>query len=142
MRVVLDTNVLISATLIRGGNEDRILRAWRRKAFELVLSPAILEEVARAFSYDRLRRTRWMTEEETLELLQALGEESVLVSGRPAVKVSRDPEDDKFVAAAVEAGAEYVVTGDRDLLDVETHRAVRLIRPATFLEILRETERA
>lgn len=142
MRVVLDTNVVISATLIRGGNEDRILRAWRRGAFELVLSPPILEEMARALSYDRLRRARWMTDEEALELLQVLGEESILVPGRHAVRISRDPEDDKFVAAAVEAGADYVVTGDKDLLDIARYRSLRLISPATFLRILREGERA
>lgn len=140
MRVVLDTNVVISATLIRGGNEDRILRACRRGAFELVLSPPILEEMARALSYDRLRRARWMTDEEALELLQALAEESILLPGGPAAKISRDPEDDKLVAAAVEAGAEYAVTGDRGLLDIGTYRGVRLIPPATFLGILRETE--
>lgn len=44
MRVVLDTNVIVSATLIRGGNEDQILRAWRRGDFDLVLSPPILDE--------------------------------------------------------------------------------------------------
>ncbi|MGH2360369.1 MAG: PIN domain-containing protein [bacterium] len=48
MRAILDTNVIISATLIRGGNEDRILHAWQRGAFELVLSPQILEEIGRA----------------------------------------------------------------------------------------------
>lgn len=91
MTVVLDTNVVISATLIRGGNEDRILRAWRRGAFELVRSPPILQEMARALSYDRLRRARWMTDEEAPELLQALGEESILVPGRHAVRISRTP---------------------------------------------------
>ena len=64
MRAVLDTNVIISATLIRGGNEDHIIRAWQRGAFELVLSPQILEEMGRALFYEKLRRFRWMTEEE------------------------------------------------------------------------------
>ncbi len=54
----IDTNVIVSATLIRGGNEDRILRAWHRGAFELVLSPPILKEIARALSYEKLRRAR------------------------------------------------------------------------------------
>ena len=140
MRAVLDSNVVISATLIRGGNEDRILRAWRRGAFELVLSPAILEEMARALSYERLSQARWMTEAEMLALLQALGEESVLVSRRPEVRISRDPEDDKFLAAAIEAEARYVVSGDKDLLVVGTHHGVRVISPAAFLRILRERE--
>ena len=58
MRVVLDTNVIISATLIRGGNEDQIIRAWQRGAFELVLSPQILEEIGRALFYEKLRKRR------------------------------------------------------------------------------------
>jgi putative PIN family toxin of toxin-antitoxin system len=140
MKAVLNTNVVISATIIRGGNEDRVLRAWRRGGFDVVLSPAILEEMARALSYERLRRARWMTEAESLALLQALGEECVLVSGRSVVRVSRDPDDDKFLAAALEAEAEYVVTGDKDLLAVGTHRGVRVMSPAAFLRVLREGE--
>jgi putative PIN family toxin of toxin-antitoxin system len=54
MKAVLDTNVIISATLIRGGNEDHIIRAWQRGAFELVLSPQILEEMGRALFYEKL----------------------------------------------------------------------------------------
>ena len=61
MRAVLDTNVLVSATLVRGGNEDRILRAWRRAAFELVLSQEVLAELGRALLYEKLRRYRWMS---------------------------------------------------------------------------------
>ena len=81
VRVVLDTNVIVSATLIRGGNEDWILRAWQRGLFDLVLSREIIEELARALSYDKLRRYRWITGEETLELLETLARSSVLVPG-------------------------------------------------------------
>lgn len=55
MRVVLDTNIVISATLIRNGNEDRILRAWQRGAFDLALSPRILEEMGRVLFHQRIR---------------------------------------------------------------------------------------
>ena len=51
MRVVLDTNVVVSAVLIRGANEGRILDVWRGDAFDLVLSPQILEELGRVFAY-------------------------------------------------------------------------------------------
>ncbi|MFQ5840582.1 MAG: putative toxin-antitoxin system toxin component, PIN family [Candidatus Methylomirabilales bacterium] len=137
MRAVLDTNVVISATLIRGGNEDRILRAWRRGAFELVLSPQILEEMGRALFYGKLQRLQWLREEEIISLLQALAQESVLVSGRVRVAASRDPEDNKFLAAAIEGQARHVVTGDKDLLAVQTYRGIRLITPAAFIRILR-----
>lgn len=137
MRAVLDTNVIISATLIQGGNEDQILRAWERGAFELVLSPQILDKMARALFYERLRKFRWMSEEEILTLLQSLAGESLLVSGKASVRASRDPEDDKFLAAAVEALADYVVSGDKDLLDLKAYKGARIITPAQFLTMLR-----
>ncbi len=136
MRGVLDSNVVISATLIQGGNEDRILRAWRQGAFELVLSPHILDEMGRALFYERLRARRWMSETEVISLLQALAQEGVVVSGERHVRASRDPEDDKFLAAAVEGRAQYVVTGDRDLLELETYRGIEIVTPGAFLAIL------
>ena len=61
MRVVLDTNVIVSSTLIRGGNEDRILRAWQEGDFDLVLSPGILEEMGRTLLYEKLSKYHRMT---------------------------------------------------------------------------------
>jgi putative PIN family toxin of toxin-antitoxin system len=141
MRAVLDTNVVVSATLIRGGKEDRILRAWQREAFELVLSPQILDEMGRALFYEKLRRARWMTEEEVAVLVRSVARDSVLVSGRVRVEVSRDPDDDKFLEAAIEGRAQYVVTGDKDLLGLKTYRGVRIVTPAAFLTILRTREK-
>jgi putative PIN family toxin of toxin-antitoxin system len=140
MRVVLDTNVLVSATLIRNGNEDRILHAWRRRAFDLVFSPAMLEEVGRVLTYEKLRKHRWLSDDEVVELLEALASQSVMVPGTTAITASRDPEDDKFLAAGLESEAEYVVTGDKDLLALEAYRGLRIITPAAFLKFLREPE--
>ena len=86
MRVVLDTNVVISATLIKDGNEDRILRAWQRGELQLVLSPQILEEMGRVLFYERIRKFRWMDDADLVALLQILAAESVLVPGRLKVK--------------------------------------------------------
>jgi len=57
------------------------------------------------------------------------------------VKASRDPGDDKFLAAAVEAQGDYVVSGDKDLLDLKAYRGVRIATPAQFLTILGREER-
>lgn len=137
MRAVLDTNVVVSATLIRGGNEDQILQGWRQGAFELVLSPPVIDEMASALVYERLQRRQWMTRAEIVALLQAFAEESILVPGRVTVKASRDPEDDKFLAAAIEGRAQYVVSGDRDLLDLTVYQGIKIVRPAAFLRVLR-----
>src|SRR3970282_1353378 len=89
MRVVLDTNVVISATLIKGGNEDRILRAWQPGTFQLILSPQILEEMGRVLFYERIRKSRWMDDTDVVAFLQILAAESVLVPGRLKVKGGR-----------------------------------------------------
>ncbi len=138
MRVVLDTNVVVSAALIRGGNEDRILRAWQRGAFDVVVSQAVLAEIGRALLYEKLRKFRWMSEAEIVALLELLGQESILVPGRVTVTESRDPTDDKFLAAAIEGRAGYLISGDKDLLTVKPPRGIRIVRPAAFLEILRK----
>lgn len=71
------------------------------------------------------------------ELVQSLAREAVLVPGRLRVRLSRDPDDDKFSEAAIEGRAQDVVTGDKDLLGWKTYRRVRIITPAAFLTILR-----
>jgi putative PIN family toxin of toxin-antitoxin system len=141
MRAVLDTNVIVSGTLIRGGNEDKLLRAWLRGAFELVLSPAILEEIGRVLTYDKLRRSRWMTDAEVVLLLETLAQEGVVVPGTPLVRASREPEGDKLLAAAVQAHARHVVTGDKDLLELKVLRRVGIIKPAHFLRAIVRGER-
>jgi putative PIN family toxin of toxin-antitoxin system len=141
MRVVLDTNVIVSATLAKGGNEHRVLRAWERGRFDLVFSPAMLEELGRAIMYVRLRKYRWMSDAEVISLVEALAHGSELVPGTVAVTASRDPDDDKFLGAAIEGQAEYLVTGDRDLLDLNRYENVRIVTPRAFLAILRRDRR-
>ncbi len=141
MRAVLDTNVVVSATLIRGGNEDRILRSWRHSGFELVLSPNILQEIGRVLLYEKLQRYRWMSEQEVVLFLELLAQECHLVLGNIEVHASRDPADDKFLAAALEGKARYVVSGDKDLLALKKYRNVQIITPAVFLKILERAEK-
>ena len=73
-----------------------------------------------------------------IRLLELLASESLLVPGKLVVTASRDPEDNKFLAAALEGKARYVVSGDRDLLDLKTYRNIFVVRPAAFLKILHE----
>jgi putative PIN family toxin of toxin-antitoxin system len=139
MRAVLDTNVFVSATLIKGGTEDRIVRAWRAGRFDLVLSPPILEEIGRALVYEKLARRRWMTGDDVSSLIRMLAQAAVLVDGTMDVALCRDPDDDKFLAAALEGKARWVVSGDKDLLAVARYKTVAIVRPVQFLKELRDT---
>lgn len=136
MRAVLDTNVIVSAILIRGGNEDRILQAWRRRAFELVLSEPILIEVAQVMLYDKIRKARWMTDRQVSVLLEAFENESLIVEPKKHIAICRDPSDNKFLEAAVTAAAHCIVTGDKDLLELKSYHHVEILKPAAFLSLI------
>jgi putative PIN family toxin of toxin-antitoxin system len=117
LRAVLDANVFVSALLRPEGPPGQIIeRFLRTVAFEMVLSPAIIDEVLRALAYPKVRSLMRDTAVPELwfEDIVVLAD---LVSGAHQMAgVCADPDDDKYVAAAIEGRAALVVTGDRQLL--------------------------
>jgi putative PIN family toxin of toxin-antitoxin system len=137
LRVVLDANVYVSAIIRPEGPPGRVIeRFLRDAAFEIVLSPAIVEETLRALTYAKVRRYVRGTVDPQLwfEDLVLLAE---LVAGDYTMSlVSPDPDDDKYLAAALEGRATLVVTGDPDLLALEEHQGLRIVNPRAFLGLL------
>lgn len=137
LRAVLDANVYVSAYVRPEGPPGQIIeRLLRDAAFELVLSTDIVEEVLQALAYPKVRRgVRTQVEpdlwfEDILVLAQ-------LVPGEYRISsVSKDPDDDKYIAAAIEGRAVLVVSGDPDLLSIREHQGVRMITPRAFLDLL------
>lgn len=137
LRAVLDANAYVSAVVQPGGPPGRIIeRFLRGAAFEIVLTPAIVEEVLRALAYPKVRRMV------RGEIDPALWFEDIvvladLVAGEHKVSaICQDPDDDKYLAAALEGRAAVVVTGDRDFLALKEHQGVRIVRPRAFLDLL------
>ena len=137
LRAVLDANVFVSAAIHPGGPPGRIIeRFLRADGFTLVLSEAIVGEVLRALEYPKIRRyvrhdldpALWF---EDLVVLAELVSVTVQVAG-----VSEDPDDDKYLAAAIVGRASFVVTGDPHLLTVREYEGVRIITPRSFLDLL------
>ena len=139
MRAVLDANIFASALMRPQGPPGRVLALLlRERAFELVLSPAIAEEVRRALQYSRVRKRIDATDEEMDIWLASLEIVAVPVEGSVEVKaVAADLEDDKYLAAAVEGMAEFVVSGDGHLLALGTYEGIRIVNARSFLEMLR-----
>ena len=137
LRAVLEANVFVSAAIHPGGPPGRIIeRFLRQDGFTLVLSEAIVEEVLRALEFPKVRRyvRRDLDPALWFEDLVVLAE---LVPGTdPVSGVSKDPDDDKYLAAAVEGRASFVVTGDPHLLTVGEYEGVRIITPRAFLNLL------
>jgi putative PIN family toxin of toxin-antitoxin system len=136
-RAVLDTDIFISAALQPEGPPGRLVQAFiENAAFELVLSAAIAEEVRRALAYPKLQKylPRDLDPGSWLEALLMLAE---IVPGAIEVEgVCEDPDDDKFIAAALEGRATFVVTGDRKLLAVSRYESIHIVGPRAFLDAL------
>jgi len=130
MRVVLDTNTLISALLF-SGTASRLVPLWQSGEITLLLSKAILQEYLRALTYPKFRLSdqaiRGLIEEEVLPFVK-----TIEVRKRLTV-VRRDPDDNKFLECAVTGGAKYLVTGDRDLLELDSYRGISIVTAGEFL---------
>ena len=134
MRVVLDTNVFVSAVFF-GGYPGRVLAAWRDGVIDVVVSTEIILECVRVG--ERLsERFPGVDIGPALDLIAAVAE---LVAAPPLPEAAcRDPDDDKFLARALAAETRLVVSGDRDLLAVSPYRGVTVVRPRDLIEKLRQ----
>ena len=137
LRAVLDANVYVSAAIHPEGPPGQILEKFLRESpFELVMSPAIIDEVIETLKDPKVRRyirakidaPVWF---ETIAVLADVVADEHEISGG-----SRDPDDDKYLAAAIDGRATFVVTGDRDLLDLGEHAGVRIVNSRQFLEVV------
>lgn len=140
LRAVLDANVLVSALIRPKGPPGQVLvRLLRDRAFTLVTSAAILREVRRSLAYPRVRKHLIASDEELDLWVASLGLVGEPVEGSLRIAaVAEDPEDDKYVAAALEGRAQFIVTGDAHLLALKAYEGVRMVTPRVFLSLLKD----
>jgi uncharacterized protein len=109
-----------------------VLDAALAGRFEMITSPALLDELGRVLSYPKLQAVIGDADE-LIELL-ALG--AVVINPTETVTVSRDPDDDRLIEAALAANADVIVTGDQDLLTLGSVDQIKILSPREFLETL------
>jgi len=137
MRAVLDTNVLVSAVLSDVGPPGSILRAWRDGSFQLVISPPLLRELEAVLTRPRIARRLGWSEAERTAFIVALGESVMIVAPKKEIAlIDADPADNRVLEAAAEAGADYIVSGDRHLLDLGSYEGIDIVTPARFAAVL------
>jgi putative PIN family toxin of toxin-antitoxin system len=136
-RVVLDTNVIISAYLNAGGNPASIRAGFREHRFEVVVSSDLLGEYEQVLAYPRLTALHGMSREEIRDQIEGIRRAATLVRlGSVPHVIQEDPDDDIVLATAIAGEAEYIVSGDEHLRRLGIYQGIRVVSPAAFVALL------
>lgn len=131
-RVVADTNILVSA-IFWDGNESKIIELAEQGDLKLLTSVPILNELKEVLAYEKFQLSEEVINER-IEYYLVLAD---TVSPKSSVEViQEDPEDDKILACAVGGDADYIVSGDEHLLNLEEFKGVRIATAGELLKIL------
>ncbi len=133
MRIVIDTNVLVSG-VFWAGRPFQVLELWAQDHIQVLASDAILREYADVLHLIGSAHGQPQLAEKWIAFFF---QHTALIDVRDSVTVCRDPDDNKFLSCAIDGDADYIVSGDRDLLDLKEAAEIPIITPRQFLAICR-----
>lgn len=132
MRLVVDTNIMISALLVEASLSAHLIVLWRQGRFDLLTSAEELDELMRVTRYPKIRER--LAPALAGRLINELRDIAVVLKNLPTVAVCQDPHDDYLLAMAVAGAADFLVTGDkRDLLGLKLHEGTKIVTVRDFL---------
>jgi putative PIN family toxin of toxin-antitoxin system len=135
--VALDTNVVVSSVLSPKGPPGRIVDLWRTEKIDLIVSEPILEEYARALSYEKVRKVHRKTDEEIEQLILDFREFARVEPDPASVDVElSDPADRKLLDVAIAGPADLIISGDPHLLSLREFRGIPIVSPRVFLDVV------
>ena len=141
MDVVLDTNIAVSAAITPAGNPADVIRAWQAGRFRWITSLPLIAELERTLRSDRLQRYMAWSVSDVEGFLAIVRASGAIVSPQTEInRITTDPPDNRVLEAAVEARADYIVTGDSHLLGLKRHESTDIVTPARVLAILTSEE--
>ncbi|VEN74763.1 putative toxin-antitoxin system toxin component, PIN family [Candidatus Desulfarcum epimagneticum] len=130
MKIILDTNVLISGIFF-SGPPSRILKEWRNKRFEIALCEKILSEYQRVA--DELSHK--YPQIDTAPIIEWVADHGQLIDTEGVdISVCEDPDDDKFIECAIAGKCDIIVSGDKHLLKLAGYKGVGILKPREFVD--------
>lgn len=137
MRVVLDTNILISGFLWQGSAAE-IFRLAQENKIKICVNKEIIDEFKKVLDYSKFNSRLKIIEKTTDEVITEFLEVVKYYPPRklPEVIIPEDPSDDKFLACASISQASFIVSGDKHLLKLEKFQNIPIVSPRDFLEII------
>ena len=131
VKVVVETNVLVSALLF-GGKPGKLIPLWQRGKIRPLASKEIIDEYLRVITYPKFKlaeeEINFLLYQEILPYFEVIDVES-----GPRI-IIKDSEDDKFIRCALAGKAKWIVSGDRHLLAIKTYRKIKILTPSDFLQ--------
>lgn len=141
MKVVIDADVMVSALLTQEGAPKQIIDLWRAGKFTLLMTAEIIAEISRVVRYPKIAALHQLTEEELIEFIALLTQESMLVKPTERLSASLDESDNRYLECAAAGAADFLITGDKKhLLPLNIHRGTRIVAPASFIVIIRMSD--
>ncbi len=130
MRVVLDTNVYISAILF-GGNCEEVLKLAHQGAFTVAVSKKILDEIKSVLK----EKFHW-TDKQIADVIKYIKEIASVMNPNISLNIIKeDPADNKIIECAVASNASFIVSGDKHLLSVKEYAGIKIVSPIAFLKL-------
>lgn len=138
LKVVLDTNIFISGILVRKGNPSIIIKAWKRShKYQLFITEEIIQEILRV-----MRRLN-ISEKIVNEWEKVININAIKIFADKKVEVIKDdPTDNKFLDCAKECQADYIVSGDKHLKNLNRFEKTHIVNPKEFLKILMDYKKS
>ena len=134
IKIVLDTNQFVSALISPNGASAKILNVWRSGQIEVVVSEHILRELKDVLYRPKIKEKYHLTSLVIEAYLELIRRYAIMTSGNIEVSViSEDSDDDMIIACALEAEVDYVISGDRHLLNLGEYQDIKIIRASDFL---------
>jgi putative PIN family toxin of toxin-antitoxin system len=138
MKIIIDTNVYFSAIGFGGKASDFLETIFNLNNLEIYLSPQILQEIETKIYSDKfdIKTSNRIDKKSKQEFMEILLERSNLIEVNGNENIfCRDPEDVKFLALARQIQADYIITGDKDLLVLKTFEKTKVLKPLEFLGV-------
>jgi len=136
LKVLLDTNQLVSSLLSARGPQGQLIDAWRRRSFALLMTPGQLDGDHRGPESTKNRAEVFGRTHRPEGLLELLRSEAILLPDERPPGICRDPDDDYLLGSAAAGGVDYLVTGGADLLSIARYRGVSIVDARQFLGLL------
>lgn len=135
MKIVVDTNVLVSATYWKG-NSLKVLRLADEGKVKLVISQELIEEYNKVINSEeiseKIEKRRLVAEKAIIKTVN----ESIRVEPQERVKIVEDPDDDKVIECAVAGDVDCIVSRDNHLLKLKRYKHIRIVTPEEFLKTI------